>query len=267
MLFGREEPWPQDGTDRAISEKKISRAKLRLQLLLRRLRELVGQETVIRVDRIRERTRHGAERTGVREGATAAELPTVEAWPSPSEQRVPAHLPRLWPRLERKPDGEIGHAFDHPLEVVGRERIDIHVRRRIHEIDRVGNAVADRELDRIHVIAERPHEGLRVSDHARTDFGAQVGMIEDVATFLGIVLGRENLLLTDADAPDELLPPDELLNHHRQQTRVVIVMNELVEGMADVDFFPPASMRVLQHTRQPDVFDDSSPIEWVDKIS
>ena len=83
MLFGREEPWPQDGTDRAISEKKISRAKLRLQLLLRRLRELVGQETVIRVDRIRERTRHGAERTGVREGATAAELPTVEAWPLP----------------------------------------------------------------------------------------------------------------------------------------------------------------------------------------
>src|SRR5688572_32368683 len=47
----------------------------------------------------------------------------------PAEECVPSQVPRLRPGLQREPNREIGHASDHPFEIVRRERVDVHVGR------------------------------------------------------------------------------------------------------------------------------------------
>src|SRR6266481_9744808 len=61
-------------------------------------------------------------------------------------------------------DDKIAHLFEDPREVVLFYREAVEVRRGIEPIDRVELAVADRELDRIHVVTERVGEADRVQD-------------------------------------------------------------------------------------------------------
>src|SRR4051812_21401681 len=131
--------------------------------------------------------------------------------------------------LPYEPDREIGHVLQRPLEVVRRERIDVHVRRRIHEVDRVRDAVAHRELERAHVVAERAHESLRILDVPRAELRREMLVLDEVAALLWIILHRQDVALADREAADELVPLDELLHDHREQARRVVVVDQLIE--------------------------------------
>src|SRR5437870_9400663 len=63
-------------------------------------------------------------------------------------------------------DDQIAHLFEDPLEVRFFDREAVEVRRGIQPVDRVQVPVADRELDRVHVVAQR----IRKPD--RAEYGA-----------------------------------------------------------------------------------------------
>ena len=63
--------------------------------------------------------------------------------------------------------GQLGDGVDDPVEVRLADRVQVGVRRRVHEVDRVGNAVLDRELDGVEVVAERAAQRARVALDAR----------------------------------------------------------------------------------------------------
>src|SRR5688500_4510651 len=76
-----------------------------------------------------------------------------------------------------------------------------------------------------------------------------------------VVIHRQDLLLAEAHAAHEVLPLDEFLHDHRQHAGLVIVVDQLLERAADVDISPAAAVRVLENAGQPDVLDDSLPVE------
>mgnify|MGYP001482927244 CR=1 FL=1 len=69
------------------------------------------------------------------------------------------------------------------------------------------------------------------------------------------------MLLPEAEAANEVIPLNELLDHHGEQPGAVVVVDEFLEGVADVDVVPAAAVRVLEHAGQADVLDDAMPIE------
>src|SRR5256885_16299640 len=132
---------------------------------------------------------------------SVAALPHV---PPPPMLPLPRRL-RL-PRGVR--DDEIAHLLEDPREVVLFDREAIEVRCRVEPIDRVKLTVADRELDRVHVVPERVGETDRVQDRTR----AQIAFdrTTDDVTFVerrgGVVADREDVLPPDRDAADVVLP-------------------------------------------------------------
>src|SRR6266487_1470993 len=51
----------------------------------------------------------------------------------------------LWRAVQRPVDHEVGHPLHDHIEVERRDAVALEVRRRVQEVDRVGNAVLDRE--------------------------------------------------------------------------------------------------------------------------
>ncbi len=72
-------------------------------------------------------------------------------------------------------DREPRDLVDDPLEVVLAHRMQVRVRRRIHEIDRVRDAVFHRKLNRVQVVAERLAQRQRILFHAREQAGSYSG--------------------------------------------------------------------------------------------
>src|SRR5438477_8274589 len=88
--------------------------------------------------------------------AALAHVPPPPMLPLPRRLRLPRGVR----------DDEIAHLLEDPLEVRLFDREAVEVRRGIEPVDRVQLPVADRELDRIHVVAQR----VRKSD--RAEYGA-----------------------------------------------------------------------------------------------
>ena len=88
-----------------------------------------------------------------------------------------------------------------------------------------------------------------------------------VFAFLGIVLDWENMLASNADAAHELVPRDELLDDHREHATVVVVVDQLLERVADIYIAPAAAVRVLEDARQANVGDDAVPVERIDQVA
>src|SRR5579883_2934898 len=62
-------------------------------------------------------------------------------------------------------DDQVGHGLEHPVEVVCGDREAVEVGRGVQEVDGVRDAIANSELDGIHVIAERLHQFPGIADH------------------------------------------------------------------------------------------------------
>src|SRR5690606_40263743 len=59
---------------------------------------------------------------------------------------------------------DVGHGRDRPLEPLRAEGVDVEVRRGIHEVDRIRDAILDRELQRVHPVAEGAAEAAGLAD-------------------------------------------------------------------------------------------------------
>ncbi len=139
--------------------------------------------------------------------------------------------------------------------------------RRIHEVDRVGHAVADGELDRVHVVSEGAHQRARLRDDAGAHVRRQESVVVVVFPFFRIVLDRQDVLTADADAAHELVPLDEFLHDHRQHAAVVVVVDQFFERMAHVYVAPAAAVRILEDAGQADMIDHALPVEWILQVA
>src|SRR2546426_12245373 len=98
-------------------------------------------------------------------------------------------------------DDEIAHLFEDPLEVRFFDREAVEVRRGIQPVDRVQLPVADRELDRVPVVAQR----ARKSDRPEYGAWAEVGFYRPaehgslVERRGGVVPDRQEILPSDGD--------------------------------------------------------------------
>ena len=79
------------------------------------------------------------------------------------------------------PDGQIGDGLDDPLEVFWAYGVEVGVGGGVHEVDGVGDAVFDGELDGVEIVAEGPAESERIFLDALQQFLVVGGRVEDVA--------------------------------------------------------------------------------------
>ena len=84
-------------------------------------------------------------------------------------------------RLERRSMHMSAMRVDRPLEVVRRQRVDVHVRRRVHEVDGVRHAVADGQLDACSCRSRARCTSFSESSTIRSpSSGAQVVVLDEV---------------------------------------------------------------------------------------
>ena len=143
-------------------------------------------------------------------------------------------------------DAELGHPVDHPGEDLLAEGGDVEVGGRVHVVDRVRDAIADGELHRVHLVAERATERPRFPNyplgHRRVERRHRLGRAH-VALEMAeprIPEGGIHLRLADDDAADVLRPLDRLLDDHRQGVASVVGREEL--GTVS----PPGSRREIR---------------------
>src|SRR5689334_25434307 len=103
------------------------------------------------------------------------------------EEAVPAQLAHLRAGALGEADGEVGHVGDGPLEILGGERVDVHVGGGVHEVYGVGDAVANGPLHRVHVVAEGTHEGEGVTHNATAERRGEVAMLDVVLALARVV--------------------------------------------------------------------------------
>src|SRR5207247_991800 len=145
----------------------------------------------------------------------------ARSWSSAVLAHVPPPPMLPLPRRLRPPrgvrDDEIAHLFEDPAEVRFFDREAVEVRRGIQPVDRVQLPVADRELDRVHVVAERVRKPDRAEYGACAEvtFDRPADHVPLVERRGGVVADRQDILPSDGDATDVVLPFDELLEVHR----------------------------------------------------
>ena len=98
----------------------------------------------------------------------------------------------------REPNNHVGHVLDHPIKIKGGKRVDIHIGSGVHEVDGVGNAIADSPLEGIHIVPQGTHKLERILDDATTEFGAEMVVLNIVFSLARIVLDGQNFILSKA---------------------------------------------------------------------
>src|SRR5258708_38866497 len=94
------------------------------------------------------------------------------------QKGVPAEVALLWAWLLREANSHISHVLDYPIEIKWGQRVDIHVGRGVHEIDSVGNAIANGPLERIHIVPQRAYELERILHDATAQLGAEMLVLD-----------------------------------------------------------------------------------------
>ncbi len=164
-------------------------------------------------------------------------------------------------------DAKVCHGLYHPFEVMGRQAVNIHVRRRVHKVDRVGNAVFDRKLDTVHVVAHRAIDQARIMDHTLANLRCHIGVVNQILALAWVVADRHNVFLPDTDATYKLIPLDKLLQHHAERAGFVVGADQFVHRVHFIDVFPATAPRILENGGQTHILDNCLPIEWVDEVA
>jgi hypothetical protein len=162
-------------------------------------------------------------------------------------------------RAQCHADAHIGHLLHRPLEIVLGQRVDVHVRRGIGEVDRVWNAVLDGELDRIHVVAECLAQPACAVDDQSAFLGREEAMIDEVAVRPGCIrveLHHQDVGLAEHQAARVFFPGDVLLQHHALGAGLVIGTPELVDIVDFIDALEAtAPGRLEDHREATDIGD------------
>src|SRR5260370_33741412 len=124
---------------------------------------------------------------------------------------------RPWIRslaVQRAVNHQPRHRFYYMLEIEFRNAVTLEIRRWIQEVDGVGHALFDGELDRVHLVAQRLIDGLRIFHDPRPEFRRQVLMVDKIFPFLGIVANGKNVRLAESEPAHILIQIDQFLNRH-----------------------------------------------------
>src|SRR5467141_4689412 len=186
-------------------------------------------------------------------GANAEHL--FPAWPwirSLAVQRAVNHQPR--------------HFLHHVLEIEFRNAVALEIRRGIQEVDGVGYAVFDGELDGIHFVAQRLIDGLRIFHHTRAELRSQVLMVDQVLAFLGIIVNGDNVRLAESETAQVLSEIDEFLEGHAVRRSLVVCREEFLFVVHFVDVLPATTRKRLQDGRPPDVIEQPVPVDGIFQI-
>src|SRR5262249_8293194 len=144
---------------------------------------------------------------------------------------------------------------------------DIHVGGWVHEVDGVGNAIANGPFERIHIVPQCTHQLQRILHNTLAEFGAQVLVFNVIFAFVRVVFDRQHFLLPQADAADVLLPLDELLNDDGAQAKAIVILEHFLQGVTNENILPTASKGIFQHTGKTNVVNNTLPVEGVDQVA
>lgn len=172
-------------------------------------------------------------------------------------------------RARGEGDGIVGEGFDGPVEVFASEGVEVEVGRGVEEVDGVGSAFVDGELDGIALVAEGGGETAGVAFDAfceRAGGWGEGGMEALVVGQVGIVGGD-----ADVRADDEAAvvggPGDFLLENHAEAAGVVVGGEEIVAGGDAMDVAPAAAVDGLEPGGKSGVVEDGLPVEGVLQVA
>ena len=164
-------------------------------------------------------------------------------------------------------DAKVRHRLYHPLEIVRRQAVDIHVWSRVHKVDGIGNAVFDRKFNTVHVVAHRAIDQARIVDYALANLRCHIGVVDQIFALAWVVANRHDIFLADTDTTHKLIPLDELLQHHTEDASFVVGADQFVHRVHFIDVFPATPPRILENCGQTHILDNCLPIEWVDEVA
>src|SRR5579885_3807497 len=185
-------------------------------------------------------------------------------WSGPEWLLLPDVSPRRLAVAAGIADDQVGHGLEHPVEVVCGDREAVEFGRGVQEVDGVRDAIANSELDGIHVIAERLHQFPGIADHALAQSGIEVPLVHHVAPLerrVRVVANGLDLGASKADAAHVLLEVDELLHDHLELSGLVVAAHEIRHVVDLVDVPPAPADGRLQDGRAPDVVEHALPIQ------
>ena len=191
------------------------------------------------------------------------------------QKRRPAQLPGRILIAKRFGYSHFRHRIHDPIKICLAHGMDIGVRRRVEEVDRVRNAVFHGKLDRIQVVAQRPAQGLRVLYHPVQQLGIGRCRIFHIA----LVDGRLRIVVHDVDffLPDHVAAKiffelDAMLQRHAQVAGLVVVMEKLLRRVDLVHMLPSSAGIRLEESREAHVVKNLLPVQrdksdcaWTDR--
>src|SRR5665213_382069 len=193
---------------------------------------------------------------------------------SSREEHRPMHL-----RLRRDLDGpwrlcffdrQPGHGIDDRVKAGLAYRVEIGIRHGVHEVDGVGDAVLNGELDRVEVVAESAAEGEGVLLDPLEELRVAGGRFKEVTVLVrlaGIVGHDADFGLAYDEAAKVLLKVNGRLKGHAEVAGLVVGGEELV-AIVDVEDVAPATAVVrLEEGGKADVVEDAVPVERVFEIT
>jgi len=148
--------------------------------------------------------------------------------------------------------------------------VEIGVWSGIHEVDGVRNAVFDRELNGVEVVAERLAELERIPLDACEQLLVVFGRVLDVALVMGParIVGHDlDLALANDVAAEVLVEFDGLLVEHAEVARLIVCREEFRTIVDVVDIAPAAAIDGLHEAVLTDVFENRIPVERVFEIA
>ena len=156
-----------------------------------------------------------------------------------------------------------------PSEVLLADRGRVRIGRGIQEIDRVRDAVPDRELQRIEVVTECLRQLQAVAADPLVQRGLDGRRVLDVPSGMRlprVVTHDVHVLASDDVAAEILLEGDLLLKRHHVLPGSRVGGEELLGARDPVNTLPPAAGVGLEIGGEPDVGEDRLPIERICQI-
>ena len=157
-----------------------------------------------------------------------------------------------------------------PIEVLLTHGMDVGIRRRVEEVDGIGNAVFYRELHRVQVVTQRPAQGLRIF----YDPVQQLGIGRCRIFHIALVMRRLRIVVHDVDffLPDHIAAKiffelDAMLQGHAQVAGLVVVMEKFLRRVDLVHMLPSSTGIRLEESREADVVKNFFPVQRINQVA
>ena len=154
--------------------------------------------------------------------------------------------------------------LDDPVEILFADGVAVGVGRGVAEVDRVGHAVVDGELDGVKIVAERLIQREHIALDAREQLGRGGRAVDDVAQVVRVarLVGHDaNLGASDAVTAVVVVEGDLGLEEHHELVGFAVGLEKLLLIADFVDVFPAAAGVWFEVGGPADVFEDAVPVQ------